>query len=67
MKKPLFTLLLLCLPVLGTAQTEIPDTTRPTESKDTSKTSKIRKLDKLPEFPGREKAMNNYLQKKFMQ
>lgn len=64
MKKPLFTLLLLCLPILGMAQAEIPDTTRPAESKDTSKTSKVRKLDKLSEFPGGKEAMNKYLQKK---
>lgn len=65
MKKRLFVLLLLlCLPIPGTAQTEKPDIARIAESKDTSKTSKVRKLDKFPEFPGGEEAMKNYLEKK---
>ena len=64
MKKLLFSLLLLCLPIPGTAQTEKPDIARIADSKDSLKISKFRKIIKMPEFPGGKKALYRFLNKK---
>ena len=46
------------------AQTEMPDTARVAEAKDSSKTTKKREITKMPEFPGGKEALNYYLTKK---
>ena len=61
--KQLLLLLLVCLPLFSMAQTEMPDTARVAEAKDSSKTTKKREITKMPEFPGGKEALNYYLTK----